>query len=81
LPRTPAVSPPASASVAETRDFALHVMCQAEYGYIRSHPKEIVRIYNEWDFDGESLGAATHGQFRAMGEIGLIIYIEASNLK
>lgn len=56
-------------------------MCMAEHGYIESQPEQIRRIYNEWDFDGESLRAATGAQFSPMGMIGMSIYVEILHLK
>jgi hypothetical protein len=55
-------------------------MCLARYGYIRTHREEILRICNEWGFDGKSLREATEDQFRRMGEIGLSIYIDVNHL-
>jgi len=56
-------------------------MCMAKYGFAQSRAAQITRIYNEWDLDGESLREATEDQFVPMGEVGLIIYIQAACLK
>lgn len=65
----------------ETREFALHVMCVEKYGYLHSRREEIIRIYNEWDFDGASLRAATTGRLEAMGELGAMICIAVLKLQ
>jgi len=55
-------------------------MCMEEYGFLRSRHEEITRIYNEWDFDGAALRAATY-QFMAMGDIGPRIAIAVLTLQ